>query len=438
MDLFSTTKSPAKAPLADRIRPETFDEFVGQDEIVGPDKPLVQMIKTGAIPSIIFWGPPGSGKTTLARLMAKTANHEFVSFSAVTSGIRDVQAVIQTARLNIQGNKKKTILFVDEFHRFNKTQQDAFLPHIEDGTIVLIGATTENPSFEINSALLSRCRVYVLRMLNPDEIRTILERAISDQVRGLGSQKIKCEHDVIDFITNLANGDARIGLNLLEMAAASAKPIKGSRSITAELVKQVAQKRTLRYDKDREEHYDVISAFIKSIRGSDPDAALYWLARMLEGGEDPLFIARRMVILASEDIGNADPQALVIAISAKDAVDFVGMPESRLILAQATTYLATAPKSNASTIAILEAAKDAKEKGNLPVPLHLRNAPTKLMKDMGYGKGYQYSHDYPEAIDTQEYMPENLKSKRYYTPKDIGFEKEIQDRMNARRKKRQL
>lgn len=432
MELFPEKVSKARIPLADRMRPRTFAEFLGQEDIAGDDKPLRKAIASDKIPSMIFWGPPGSGKTTLAKLIATETKYNFITFSAVTAGVKDIKEVVQRAKLTKGG----TILFVDEIHRFNKAQQDAFLPFVEDGTITLIGATTENPSFELNSALLSRCRVFILHQLNPRHIIEIIQRAIGDTEQGLGKLNVKFAANALDFLADISNGDARVALNLLDLAVFSTMPEKGSRNITVQTLKDSAQKRTALYDKSGEEHYNVISAFIKSLRGSDPDAALYWLARMLESGEDPLFIARRMVILASEDIGNADPQAIMVAIAAKESVDFVGMPEGFLPLAQAATYLATAPKSNASYKAYLEARKDVEETRNDPVPLHLRNAVTKLMEDAGYHKGYKYSHDFPDAIEDQQYLPDNLMGKKYYHPKDVGFEREIRCRMDERQKRR--
>lgn len=438
MDLFKLKTSQIKnyAPLADRMRPQTFEEFVGQEEVIGQDKPLRKILSTGNMPSLIFWGPPGSGKTTLAKIIANATGFNFVSYSAVAIGTKEVKSIIDIAKANRGISGKGTILFLDEFHRFNRTQQDTFLPYIEKGEITLIGATTENPSFEINSALLSRCRVFVLRQLKPNEIKIILERAIKDSERGLGHENLKFENGVLDFIVNISNGDARVALNILELAVFSSQRMEdSSRLITITTIKDAAQKRVKLYDRDREEHYNIISAFIKSMRGSNPDAAIYWLARMLESGEDPLFIARRMVIFASEDIGNADPQALVVAVAAKDAVDFVGMPEGFLPLSQAVIYLATAPKSNSAYMTYLKAKEDVEKIQNMPVPLHLRNPVTDLMGDLGYGKNLKYPHNYPDAVVNQQYLPDNLKGKKYYEPKDIGFEKEIKRRMEARKSK---
>jgi putative ATPase len=426
-----------RAPLADRMRPRNFEEFVGQQEIVAVDKPLRKLLLTDTLPSMIFWGPPGSGKTTLAYLIADAVKLDFIPFSAVTASIKEVKEVIEVARAKRGLTSKPTILFIDEIHRFNRVQQDAFLPHIERGVIVLIGATTENPSFEIISPLLSRCRVFILRQLSMEEVILILRRAIEDPERGLGKERLCLQEGVLEAIAGLSNGDARIALNLLEISVFCTPYRDGRREVTLTTIRHAAQKRHKLYDKDREEHYNLISAFIKSMRGSDPDAALYWMARMLESGEDPLYIARRMVRFASEDIGNADPQALVIAISAKEAVDFIGMPECNNALAQAAVYLATAPKSNSIMMAYEKAAKDVEEMPNLPVPLHLRNPVTELMKDAGYGKGYKYAHQYPNGIDRQKYMPENLEGRRYYKPKDIGFEREIKRRIQERDRRRQ-
>ena len=418
MELFKEHKdaSAPPPPLAERVRPRTIDEFIGQEHLLGKGRFLRRVIERGEVPSLILWGPPGCGKTTLARIIAESTGAEFVAFSAVLSGVKEIREVVRTAKANLRLGKR-TILFVDEIHRFNKAQQDAFLHHVEDGTITLIGATTENPSFEVNAPLLSRCKVLVLNALSTDHIKSILTAALADTERGLGSLGAEADAEVLDFIAGFSHGDAREALNTLEGACMITAPGKdGSRRITLEAAKEAMQKKALLYDKGAEEHYNVISAFIKSMRGSDPDAALYWLARMVEAGEDPLFIARRMVIFASEDIGNADPAALGLAVAVKEAVDFVGMPEGWIPLAQGATYLATAPKSNASYAAYLRAREDVKKKGALPVPLHLRNAPTSLMKKLGYARGYKYPHDYKDARVEQDYLPEELKGRKYYTP----------------------
>lgn len=427
--------SGAPAPLADRMRPRGLEEFLGQEHILGPGRVLRKAIENGDLHSAILWGPPGSGKTTLARLMAAKTKSRFVAYSAVTSGVKEIRQVTEGARRAQRNEGRRTVLFIDELHRFNKAQQDAFLPFVEQGTIVLLGATTENPSFEINSALLSRCRVYVLEPLSLENTITILERAINDEARGLGLLNPKVDPAAMEHMAVSADGDVRRALNALELAVETAPAdSSGTRAITLRIAEDALQKRAILYDRDGEEHYNLISAFIKSVRGGAPDAALYWLARMLAGGEDPLFIARRLVILASEDIGNADPHALPLAVAAKDAVHFVGLPECRLCLAQATTYLASAPKSNASYLALEEAQKDVENRGAQPVPLHLRNAPTGLMKGLGYGKGYKYPHSEPEGIADSEYLPDALKGRRYYLPKDSGAERQIVERLRRWRR----
>lgn len=428
-DLFSD-KDFENLPLADRMRPKTLDEFVGQEHLIGKDRILRKAIEAGEIPSLILWGPPGCGKTTLAFLLAKLTGYRFVPFSAVLSGIAEVKKVISEAERLQKLNGTRTILFVDEIHRFNKSQQDAFLPHVEKGTIILVGATTENPSFEVISALLSRCRVVVLNPLTEEQIEIILRRAISDE-RGLKGE-YEVEEEAIKFIAAHSSFDARVALNALELAANAVK--NSTKKITLELAKEAMQKTHLVYDKKGEEHYNIISAYIKSLRGSDPDAALYWLARMLASGEDPLFIARRQVIFASEDIGNADPMALVVAVNAYQGVHFVGLPEAELILAQATTYLACAPKSNASYVALLKAKQDVEQFGPLPVPLFIRNAPTRLMKELGYHKGYKYDHDFEEHFAAQDHLPEKLKGRIYYEPTKHGYEDKIKTRLDNWRK----
>jgi putative ATPase len=426
-----------EAPLADRIRPRTLEEFVGQEHILGQGKVLRQAIETDHLPSMILWGPPGSGKTTLAMIIARTTGAQFIAFSAVLAGVKEIKEVIKEAGDEWKYRKRRTILFVDEIHRFNKAQQDAFLPDVEKGTIILIGATTENPSFEVISPLLSRTKVFTLHPLTEEEIEVILNRGLTDRERGLGKYPTMIEPEVIKGICRLASGDARVGLNTLEMLVLTTSPnSKGFRHVKKEDLKEVLQRKTFLYDKSGEEHYNLISAFHKSLRGSDPDAALYWLGRMLEAGEDPLYIARRMIRFASEDVGNADPQALQVAVSAMEAFHFIGLPEGDLALAQAAVYLATAPKSNAIYTAYQRVQKDVRELENMPVPLHIRNAPTSLMKDLGYGNGYQYPHDYPDHFVEEEYLPENLKGKIYYHPSDQGFEREIKKRLEYWRKRK--
>lgn len=403
------------APLADRMRPEDFSDFFGQEELVGEKSPLRQAIQSDKLASLIFWGPPGSGKTTLARIIAKKTKAHFSRFSAVTSGVKDIRQAIAEAENRLKFHQKRTILFIDEIHRFNKAQQDALLPYVEDGTIVLIGATTENPSFEVIAPLLSRSAVYVLKPLNDEAMKKILLKALRDKERGLGKLKIKIEKSALEKLIAYADGDARAGLNGLEFAC-SYLAQQNKKILKGPDLEKILEKHALRYDKKGEEHYNLISAFIKSMRDSDPDGALYWLARMLESGEDPRFIARRMVIFASEDIGNADFRALLIADAVAHAVEYVGLPEAQINLAQGVTYLATAKKSNASYRALLEAKKDA-QKGSFGVPLHLRNAVTSLMKDLGYGKDYKYAHSFKNAKVNQPHFPKEIGEKKYYKPK---------------------
>ena len=416
----------ASAPLAERMRPRTLDEFIGQEALIAPGRPLRTAIEQDRLQSIILWGPPGTGKTTLARLIATATRARFVAFSAVMSGIKEIREVMTEAEA-ARRRGLRTLVFVDEIHRFNKAQQDAFLPRVEAGDIVLIGATTENPSFEVNSALLSRSKVHVLKQLGLAEIATILRRALEDGDRGLGKLQIAADDDALMAIAKYANGDARVALNFLEAAAGTAAK---TRHIDAALVADLAQNRALLYDKTGEEHYNLISALHKSMRNSDPDAAVYWLARMLEAGEDPLYVARRLVRFASEDIGNADPQALTLAIAAKDAVHFMGMPEGNTALAQAAIYMSVAAKSNAVYRAYLDAADAAKQEVAEPVPLHLRNAPTRLMKQLEYGKGYQYAHDEAEGIAREmECLPPAHRGRRFYEPVERGLEARIKQRL---------
>lgn len=432
MKLFESPKGqPDKAarPLADRMRPETLDDYVGQSDILAPEGLLRKAVRENRIFSMILWGPPGSGKTTLARIIASEADACFETFSAVLSGVKEIRTVIEEARGNLRRENKKTILFVDEIHRFNKAQQDAFLPHVESGLITLIGATTENPSFEVISPLLSRARVIVLKPFSDDELILILKRALADQERGLGRLGLTAAPEALEFMAWAADGDARTALNNLE--ASSILVMKEQEKIvTREIVEKAIQRKPLQYDKTGEEHYNLISAFHKSLRGSDPDAALYWLARMLEAGEDPLYIARRMIRFASEDSGIADPNALLIAVSAMQAFHFVGSPEGELALAEAAVYLAVAPKSNSLYAGFGKVRREISDTGTLPVPLHIRNAPTRLMKDLGYGRDYKYAHDFNDAFaPEQEYLPDELRGRTYYRPTDRGYEKIVGERL---------
>jgi putative ATPase len=426
-DLFSAEErreAERHAPLATRMRPRTLEEFIGQEHVVGQGRMLRGAIERDAVPSLVLWGPPGSGKTTLAGLIAAATQAHFEPLSAVTAGVADLRRVVQEARVRRRDAGRRTILFIDEIHRFNKAQQDAVLPHVEDGTVTLIGATTENPSFEVIAPLLSRSRVIVLRALTDEELAALIRRALTDGERGLGSLDLTIDDDALEALSAAAGGDARIALNGLEVAAALADPTE--RRITTAHVREALQHRSPRYDKGGESHYDQVSAYIKSIRGSDPDAAIYWLARMLAGGEDPLFIARRLVIAASEDVGMADSRALQVAVAAQQAAHFVGMPEAMYPLAHATLYLATAPKSNSAGSAYFAAKADVERTLDEPVPLHLRNAVTGLMKQLGYGRGYRYAHDYEGHQVEQQHLPDALTGRRYYEPSDQGDEAAVQ------------
>jgi putative ATPase len=440
LDLFSRGNvgdAKDSAPLAERMRPQKIPEYIGQRHLLGEGCLLRRAIEEDKLFSMIFWGPPGSGKTTLARVLANETKSKFVSFSAVLSGVKEIRAVIDEARELWEVKKIKMILFVDEIHRFNKAQQDAFLPHVENGLITLIGATTENPSFEVIAPLLSRTRVLVLKPFSEEDLLAIVEGALKDNQKGFGQISIKVVPDVLRYIVSLADGDARSALNNLEAIVSMVQNLPADkRVITPKFAQEALLKKTLLYDKDGEEHYNLISALHKSLRGSDPDAALYWLGRMIAAGEDPLYIARRMVRFASEDIGNADPQALIIAVAAQQAFHFIGLPEGELALAQAAVYLATAPKSNSLYVGYGKVKEIINTKGYLPVPLHIRNAPTKLMKELDYGKDYKYAHDYADAYVPQEYLPEKIQGQIFYQPKEAGFEKTIKERINAWRQKK--
>ena len=422
--LFSNT---IPQPLAARLRPETLDEYVGQTHLVGKNGILRRLIENDSISSMIFWGPPGVGKTTLAQIIAHTTRSRFIEFSAVTSGIKEIREVMKQADTSSQYGQR-TIVFVDEIHRFNKAQQDAFLPFVEKGSIILIGATTENPSFEINSALLSRCKVFVLKALTAEDIQSLLKRALTSP-KGFGGQRISIADDLLEAIAEFANGDARTALSTLEMAVLNGEEVNGTTTVTKEIVEQCTSRKSLLYDKHGEEHYNLISALHKSMRNSDPDAAVYWLARMLESGEDPIYIARRVTRFAAEDVGLADPRALEIAVAAFTACRLIGVPECNVHLTEAVIYMALAPKSNAMETAYLTARKDALEHLAEPVPLVIRNAPTSLMKDIGYGKGYQYAHDYKDKLTTMQCLPDSLKDKTYYHPTEQGVEGRFKQRL---------
>ncbi len=433
MDMFERQLEEEKgqqAPLATRMRPNSFHEYVGQEHLVGEGRVLRKAIEAGRIPSIVLWGPPGSGKTTLAYVIASVTDAHFIAISAVSAGVAELRRAIEEAKERRRSAGQKTILFIDEIHRFNKTQQDTILPYVEDGTITLIGATTENPSFEVTSPLLSRAQVHTLNPLVEDEIRVIIMRALRDRLKGLGSVNVVLAPEAIDHLINMSKGDARVALNALEMAVMSTPPdAQGRRRVPLATIEDAVQHPALRYDKGGDQHYDLISALHKSMRGSDPDASLYWLGRMLEAGEDPLYVARRLIRFATEDVGMADPQALVVAMAAQQAVHFIGMPEGNLALAEATVYMATAPKSNSLYEAYTRVQEEIKKGTPDAVPFHLRNAVTPLMKQMGYGEGYKYAHDYADSFVEQQNLPESLQGRQYYTPREQGYEKQVITRL---------
>ncbi len=444
MDMFETQANEAMAesrPLAERMRPRSLDDFIGQTEAVGKETLLREAIDQDRLFSIILWGPPGCGKTTLARIIARETRSHFIHFSAVLAGVKEIRGVIEEARDQLKMRRKRTVLFVDEIHRFNKSQQDAFLHHVESGLLTLIGATTENPSFEIIAPLLSRCRVIILKPLGEEEILAMMNHALEDREYGLGEHRLELDEDAAVHLVRMSDGDGRNALNNLEMASflamARQAPGKGDsrRCISLADIEQAVQQRALQYDKSGEEHYNLISALHKSMRGSDPDAALYWLARMLTAGEDPLYIARRLVRFASEDVGNADPYALQLTMAAMEAFRFIGQPEGELALAQAAVYLSTAPKSNSVYQAYGEVRKEIRKTGTLPVPMHIRNAPTRLMKDLGYGRDYKYAHNYDDAHVAQHHLPEQLQDRTFYTPTERGYEKNIKQRLEHWRRK---
>ncbi len=418
-------------PLADRMRPKTFDRFLGQGDILGDKKPLKALIDGGAIPSIIFWGPPGSGKTTLARLIAKTQDCKFIEISAVSSGVKELREAVAIARMEWRNSRRKTILFIDEAHRFNKTQQDAILPHVEEGEVIVIGSTTENPAFEVIPALRSRARIFRLEKLSFDDVVSIVKRGVEDEGAGFGKRGVKLGEGVVEKIASVSGGDARVALNLLESSVYAA----GEGAVDIKMIEDLSRDQAILYDKLGQEHYDHASAFQKSLRGSDPDASIYWLAKMLAGGEDPRFIARRLIVCASEDVGLSDPAALLVAIAAADAVDRIGLPEGRIPLAHATLHIATAPKSNSAYLAIKRAMGDIGKGDSHPVPDHLKDTSYKTAKSFGFGKGYKYPHDYPGHFVKQSYLPEELKDKKYYEPQEEGREKDISKRMKEKGEK---
>ena len=433
MDLFDYMRSSTQekeSPLASRMRPATLDEVVGQKHIIGKDKLLYRAIQADQLGSIIFYGPPGTGKTTLAKVIANTTSASFRQINATVAGKKDMEEVVKEAKDALGMYGKKTILFVDEIHRFNKSQQDYLLPYVEDGTLILIGATTENPYFEVNGALISRSRIFELKSLEPEDVKELLNRAVSDPVKGMGSHRAVLHEDAADFLADISGGDARAALNALELGVLTTdRSDDGQIHITLEVAQECIQKRAVRYDKDGDNHYDTISAFIKSMRGSDPDAAVYYLARMLYAGEDIKFIARRIMICAAEDVGNADPQALCVAVSAAQAVERVGMPEAQIILSQAVTYVATAPKSNAACNAVFAAMEAVKNERSMPVPAHLQDAHYRGSADLGHGTGYKYAHDYPNHYVRQQYLPDGLTGRRFYEPTDMGYERQIREHM---------